>query len=101
MKLIVMSLVLFFLSGCNLFESDAQKAKEVQAKKVAFFTVGVQQANMKTLGQISGGSRQPIHLKGLNFKQMFVWLSASLSGVSHAIPGEVMALPAPTGWGEV
>ncbi len=76
-----------------------QQAEE--SKKVAFFTVGVQQADMHTLEQISGGFRQPIHLKGLNFKQMFVWLSASLSGVSHSIPGEVTALPPPTGWGEV
>jgi len=84
------------------WQNAAQRIQQAEeSKKVAFFTVGVQQANMNTLGQISAGSRQPIHLKGLNFKQMFVWLSASLSGVSHSIPGEVIALPAPTGWGEV
>ncbi|HFC92077.1 MAG TPA: VWA domain-containing protein [Leucothrix mucor] len=84
------------------WQNAAQRIQQAEeSKKVAFFTVGVQQANMHTLKQISGGYRQPIHLKGLNFKQMFVWLSASLSGVSHSIPGEVMALPAPTGWGEV
>ena len=86
----------------DAWQNAARRIQQVEeSKKVAFFTVGVQQADMKTLGQISGGSRQPIHLKGLNFKQMFVWLSASLSGVSHSIPGEVIALPAPTGWGEV
>ncbi|MCK5918563.1 MAG: VWA domain-containing protein [Cocleimonas sp.] len=84
------------------WKNAAQRIQHAEeSKKVAFFTVGVQQADMNTLGKISGASRQPIHLKGLNFKQMFVWLSASLSGVSHSIPGEVMALPAPTGWGEV
>jgi uncharacterized protein YegL len=84
------------------WKNAAQRIQQAEeSKKVAFFTVGVQQADMNTLEQISGGYRQPIHLKGLNFKQMFVWLSASLSGVSHSIPGEVMALPAPTGWGEV
>ena len=84
------------------WQNAAQRIQQAEeSKKVAFFTVGVQQADMNTLEQISGGFRQPIHLKGLSFKQMFVWLSASLSGVSHSIPGEVMALPAPTGWGEV
>jgi uncharacterized protein YegL len=84
------------------WQNAARRIQQAEdSKKVAFFTVGVQQANMNILGHISGTSRQPIHLKGLNFKQMFIWLSTSLSGVSHSIPGEVITLPAPTGWGEV
>jgi uncharacterized protein YegL len=67
-------------------------------KRVAFFTVGVENANMTRLNQIS--VRTPLKLKGLNFIEMFVWLSASMSAVSHSQVDEQVALP-PIGWGSV
>ncbi|MEC4817469.1 MAG: VWA domain-containing protein [Scytonema sp. PMC 1069.18] len=67
-------------------------------KKVAFFSVGVENANMSRLGQI--GVRTPLKLQGLNFVEMFVWLSASMSAVSHSKVDEQVALP-PIGWGSV
>lgn len=67
-------------------------------KRVAFFTVGVENANMERLTEIA--VRTPLKLKGLNFVEMFVWLSASMSVVSHSKVDEQVALP-PVGWGTV
>jgi uncharacterized protein YegL len=67
-------------------------------KRVAFFAVGVENANMKRLSEIS--VRAPLKLKGLNFREMFVWLSASMQRVSNSKPDEQVPLP-PPGWGEV
>jgi uncharacterized protein YegL len=55
---------------------------------------------MSRLSQIA--VRSPLKLKGLNFIEMFVWLSASMSAVSHSQVDvdEQVALP-PIGWGSV
>lgn len=68
-------------------------------KKIAFFAVGVEGADMDVLNQLS--SRQALRLKGLGFREMFVWLSASLSAVSASIPGDEVPLQSPMGWGTV
>ena len=65
-------------------------------KRVAFFSVGVENANMARLSQLA--VRTPLKLNGLNFVEMFVWLSASMSAVSHSKVDEQVALP-PIGWG--
>ncbi len=79
-----------------------QAARRLQGdeanKRVAFFPVGVDNANMTRLGQIA--VRTPLKLKGLNFVEMFVWLSASMSAVSHSKIDDQVALP-PIGWGSV
>ncbi|MGB3642638.1 MAG: VWA domain-containing protein [Rivularia sp. (in: cyanobacteria)] len=68
------------------------------SKRVAFFSVGVENANMTRLTQLA--VRTPLKLNGLNFVEMFVWLSASMSAVSHSKVDEQVALP-PIGWGSV
>jgi uncharacterized protein YegL len=65
---------------------------------VAFFAVGVENANMARLTEIA--TRPPIKLKGLNFVDMFVWLSASMQAVAQSKPAEQVALPPPD-WGTV
>ena len=68
-------------------------------KKFAFFTIGVQGADMKTLAQIS--VRQPLPLQGLQFRELFSWLSSSLRSVSRSTPGTEVVLEAPKGWTSV
>lgn len=69
------------------------------AEKFAFFAVGVKDANMDTLRQIS--TRTPLALDGLKFRELFLWLSSSLSSVSRSTPGTEVALAPPTGWAKV
>lgn len=79
------------------WRAAAQRVQAEEASKaVAFFAVGVQKADMKVLGQLT--PRQPLRLQGLKFRDMFVWLSQSLTTVSHSQVGQQVPLQAPTGW---
>jgi uncharacterized protein YegL len=73
-----------------------------ESKGFAFFGVGVQNASMDTLSKICPPTRPPVKMAGLQFKEMFMWLSSSLSTVSRSQPGagRLMIAP-PTGWTEV
>lgn len=83
----------------HLVEQAAIRLQGDEAsKRVAFFSVGVENANMTRLNQIA--VRTPLKLRGLNFIEMFVWLSASMSAVSHSQIDEQVALP-PIGWGSI
>ncbi len=63
-----------------------------------FFAVGVEGADMQTLSEIS--VRAPVKLNGVNFKDMFEWLSKSLSTVSHGKINDQISLSKP-GWGTI
>jgi uncharacterized protein YegL len=82
-----------------------QAAKKVHAgedkKSFSFFAVGVQRANMDILRQIAPPARPPVQLNGLSFKDMFIWLSASMKKASTSKSGEQIALPPIEGWGTV
>lgn len=78
----------------------AELVKSGEASKgFAFFAIGVADANMDVLSKIS--VRDPVKLSGIKFKDMFLWLSSSLSSVSSSQPGTMVALPPPKGWIEV
>ena len=72
-----------------------------QSKAFSFFAVGVSGADMRTLGQICSPDRQPLSLHGLEFRELFKWLSSSLGGVAKSRPGERVPLPPPSGWASV
>lgn len=84
------------------WQNAAQAVKDAEDKrKLCFFGVGVQGADMETLRQITPAVRPPMLLSGLDFRSMFVWLSDSMKRVSSStVGGEMVALP-PVGWGQI
>ncbi len=64
-----------------------------KTKSLAFFPVGVDGADFNVLAHL--GPRSPIRLRGLAFRELFQWLSNSLSGVSKSKVGDALRLPAP------
>jgi uncharacterized protein YegL len=95
------------------FEAAAARLREAERNNgVAVFAVGVQGADMDTLAKLSD-QRVPLMLKGLQFVEMFEWLSASMATVSDSRPGssdsevaqneeeEQIPLESPAGWAHV
>jgi uncharacterized protein YegL len=82
------------------WQSAAERVKQGESSKAfSFFCVGVEGADMSLLKQIS--VREPLKLQGLQFREMFVWLSNSQKAVSRSKPGDEVGLAAPSGWAKV
>ena len=92
-------------------ESEAflqQVAREVvdaqTSKRVAFFAIGVEGANLQKLQMFCGPKRGPAMLSGLKFQELFQWLSVSMQQVSRSQvkepeqPEQQVQLPSPAGW---
>ncbi len=81
------------------WQAAAEMVKQGEAgKSFAFFTVGVEGANTDVLSRIA--TRGPLKLKGLNFRDLFLWLSQSMQSVSRSSPGDKITL-LPPGWAEI
>ncbi|BAY25030.1 von Willebrand factor type A [Calothrix sp. NIES-2100] len=85
----------------DYWEGAAQRVREAEeSRRLLFFTVGVQGADITKLRQIAPPQRSPVMLNGLDFRSLFVWLSTSMKRVSSSKVGEAVALP-PVGWGQI
>ena len=77
-----------------------RECREAEAgRKVEIFTIGVEGANMSKVAEIS--SKPPLQLEGMKFRELFVWLSASLSAASRSRPGDKLELPSTDPWRHV
>ena len=87
----------------DYWQTAAHRVKDGEAKKsFAFFCIGVEDARIDILSQIS--TRKPLQLKELRFRDLFLWLSSSLKSVSRSTPGDEVPLQNPTtpdGWASV
>lgn len=84
----------------GVFEEAARQVRSQEERNgVAFFAVGVDRANLQPLGELC--VRQPLKLRGLQFHEMFMWLSSSLEGVSRSQVEETQVKLPPPGWAEV
>ena len=87
----------------DFWQTAADKVKQGEAANhFSFFAVGVEGARMDILAQIA--TREPLKLQELRFRDLFKWLSNSLSAVSKSQMGAQVPLENPTvpgGWGAV
>jgi uncharacterized protein YegL len=83
----------------DAWEAAAEQARQEEERKgISVYAIGVQEANLHTLARFSA-SRPPLMLQGLAFRDLFQWLSKSLSAVAQSQPGQQVALPS-VGWGQ-
>jgi uncharacterized protein YegL len=82
------------------WEGVAARCRQAEDdKRVAIFPIGTAEADLEVLGQFA--TKRALKLQGLKFKELFLWLSRSVTSASKAAPDETTQLPAPSGWAEV
>lgn len=77
--------------------SAADRVREAEeGRHVAFFSVGVEGADMRELNRLTPRGAMP--LKGYEFREFFKWLSTSMSTVSSSRIDDQINLPDVSGW---
>ena len=90
-------------SSQELDRAIQRTVEMVNAKKLTLFPIGIgNDADMNVLAKFSP-KRSPLKLKGMNFKDFFLWLSQSVSRTSQSMPGENVSLDMEgiKGWAEL
>lgn len=70
-----------------------------QAGRVSVFCVGIGNGNLAKLARFS--PRQPLAIKGLAFREFFLWLSRSTRAGSKAASSDTIQLAAPHDWAAI
>ncbi|AKG69637.1 MULTISPECIES: vWA domain-containing protein [Serratia] len=85
------------------WEGVAELCRQAEASnKVAVFPISVADASTEVMGRFSQhGSNGVKRLSGLQFRELFLWLSASMQVVSQSVPGGKAQLPATDSWSNV
>jgi len=99
--------VFLITDGAPVGEADAvvessrtRLVAEQESGKLVFFAVGTESADFQKLGTFTTATRPPLQLRGVQFVQLFEWLSKSQQAVAQSRPGEQVPLP-PAGWASV
>jgi uncharacterized protein YegL len=83
------------------WQNAASLVRDAEAqKRVVFFAVAVEGADTHILKQIAPLHRPPMKLNGLDFRELFLWLSQSLCSASSGNINDPITLP-PVGWGTI
>ncbi len=69
--------------------------------RLLFFGVAVGGANQVRLDQLCPPKRPSQKLRGLRFREMFLWLTRTLTSVSSLNPGQTVQLPSTNGWSQI
>jgi uncharacterized protein YegL len=83
------------------WQGAADRCRQAEkANKVAIFPIAVgEEAHTATLGEFSGKGEAAVkRLDGLKFRELFLWLSASMKVVSQSRPGGQIQLPTTDNW---
>lgn len=87
----------------DAWEAAAGRARDAEtANKVAIFPIAVGQSDERLMSQFSAkGAGGVKRLQGLQFRELFLWLSASMQVVSQSRPGGQAQLPSTDTWSSV
>jgi uncharacterized protein YegL len=81
----------------RIWQAVAQECRAAEAaKRCVIYPIGVADANMSVLQQIS--STPALKMAEARFKEYFQWLSSSLSSMSRSQPNAQVQLAAPSPW---
>ena len=82
------------------WEAAAEQCRDSEQKnRVAVLPIAVGNADLRVLSEFSrNGERGVKQLQGLQFKELFLWLSASMRVVSNSTPGGQVQLPPTDSW---
>jgi uncharacterized protein YegL len=85
----------------DAWEAAAEQCRRAEmANKVAIFPIAAGgAADKQVLGQFSARGAAAVKvLQGMRFRELFVWLSASMKAVSQSTPGGQVQLPPVDNW---
>ena len=86
--------------GRQQMDAASERVRHAEdAKQLAFFSIGVQGADMEELNRM--GTRGALPLDGLAFREFFVWLSSSMTRVSASRVDDEVDLPDVSGWAKL
>lgn len=80
-------------------EASERVHRAEETKHLAFFGVGLEGADMDELNRI--GPRDAVPLRGLAFREFFLWLSSSMTRVSASRVDDEIGLPDISGWAKL
>ena len=88
-------------SPTDSWQAVAQRTRQLaEQRKLVSLPIGVSGADMGILGQFS--NRPAVALQGLQFRDFFLWLSASMSRVSQSASTTAsITLPSMDGWASI